>query len=229
MWALDSRSSIIKGGPNFNSRSLALHFMNPTHNPSSHSRLQSFQDEIPEHPQSTDTTHDEQSLGEVGIAIPEHFNASSHDETAFQTSPPFWQTSVSQQQPEPLDEQTAENFASGTVQYSNINPPPAQSSSAKAVPNPSYPDGPRMRIFNAVFTDWSDLNQQNKFNVARKKGTDALHPLLNLSHSWSELRRDLKETVVDVFIKEFMNALRYVCLRLSFCLILSVTRLSKMV
>ena len=65
-----------------------------------------------------------------------------------------------------------------------------------------------MRIFHAVFTDWNDLNQRNKFNAAKKKGITAIEPFLNLGQSWSELRRDLKEAVVDIFIKEFMNSLR---------------------
>lgn len=182
--------------------------MNPTENVSSQNGLQSLHDAIPEHAQSIGLIHDEQIPGGIRVAIPQYFNANSQEETTLRPRFPFWQRAISQQKSADRDEQIAENFTPNAAQYGDVNHPPTQSSSPKVIPNPSHIDGPKMRIFYAVFIDWNDLNQQNKFNAAKKKGITAIQPFLNLGQSWSELGRDLKEAVVDIFIKEFMNTLR---------------------
>jgi hypothetical protein len=182
--------------------------MNPTENTSSQRGLRSHQAAIPEHAQSIDAIHGEQNQGGIGAAIPEYFNANTQDENTLQTGIPFWQDPVSQQPSAALDEQTAENFAPHTPPYADVNHSLTQSSTPKPLPYPSPLDGPKMRIFHTVFTDWGDLNQQHKLNAAKKKGIAAIEPFLNIGQSWSELRRNLKEAVVDIFIKEVMKSLR---------------------
>jgi len=105
--------------------------MKPTENTSSQSELRSLQDAIPGHAQSIDTIHGEQNQAEIGIAIPEYFNANAQDETTLQPVLPFWPDPVSQQQSAAQDEQTAENFAPDTAQYHDVNHPPTEPSSPK--------------------------------------------------------------------------------------------------
>ena len=162
--------------------------MIPTENDSSQGGPQSFQDAVPQPVQSLRPIHSEQTAREIGTAIPENFNANDQDDTAFQNRFSYCQDPVPQLQ---------------------------SASSPKFVSTPSQRDGPTMRIFNANFTDWNDLNQQNNFKYAKNKENAAIEPFLGITERWHEMDLALKNVVVKTFINAFISILRYVSLDLN--------------
>ena len=202
--------------------------MIPTENASLQSGLQSIQDAIPRHVQSVGAVHGNQTAGNIGAAIPQYFNADGQSDTSFQGGFTFWQHTVPQQQSATLGDMSTDGLAPDSTEFADFNDSPTESFSPKIIPEKSRRDVPTMRIFNAVFTDWNDRNQQHNFKDAKKKADAAIETFLAIDKRWSDMNRDLKEVIVSAFINAFTNSLRYlIFLRIELCLTFSVTRISR--
>jgi hypothetical protein len=198
--------------------------MIPTENASLQSGLQYIPDAIPPHIQSVSAVHGDQPAGDIGAAIPQYFNADGQSDTSFQSGFAFWQHTVPQQQSTALGGMSTDGMAPDSTEFTNFNDSPTESFSPKIIPEKSRRDSPIMRIFNAVFTDWNDRNQQHNFKDAKKKADAAIETFLSIDKRWSDMNRDLKEVIVSAFINAFKNSLRYlIFLRIEPRLTFSVT------